>query len=155
MNRTFSLGVLLAVVFGLIAGCNETKTATTGPAGPVEELQAQVRPPLSDVPMPVKFKYKDNKSRSFDVPGIRFVDHVYTGPSEKFAVARFFRNQMPLSGWSRKTETQVQGIVKQEFDKDGETCRITLSDHGLFGGTKVQVEVYPSGRAPGSGGPRE
>ena len=34
MNRTFSLGVLLAVVFGLIAGCNETKTATTGPAGP-------------------------------------------------------------------------------------------------------------------------
>ncbi len=153
MNRIYSLGVLLAVVFGLIAGCNGSKTAATEPTGPVEELAAQARTPIPDVPMPVKFKYRDNKSRSFTVPGIRFVDHVYTGPSEKFAVARFFRKQMPLSGWARKSETQAQGIVTQEFDKEGETCRVILSNHGLFGGTEVKVQLYPSGRPAAPGGP--
>ncbi len=137
--------VLLAAA-GLAVGCNGSGGAG-GPAAaaPADatELAAEATPAIPDVPLPLGFKYVENRSYSSAAPGVRMIVHVYEGPKDKFAVARFYRKQMPLSGWQIKNETDVLAVKTLEFTKESESCRITLQDGGLFTKTEVRVHVFP------------
>jgi hypothetical protein len=140
------------------AGC--TKTGSSGAAGgasvDVPEMQAKASPAFVEVPMPVGFKYDVDRSRSATWAGGEYVDHFYTGSADRFAVARFYRKQMPLSGWAPKPEDQSGGgIITQEYDKQGKTCRVRISDAGVFTGTEVHVTVFPNPQAAGPSGARK
>ena len=141
--------VLLAVSIALCGGCTNNNIDASG------ELAPQAKPPIADVPMPMGFTFEEARSRHNVSPGgIKFIDHVYTGPAEKFAVARFFRKQMPLSGWQARPEVLAQGIMTLEFEKEADTCRVVLTDAGMFKDhTEIQIQLYPHGRT--DSGPRK
>ena len=143
-----------------LAGCGESgQSGSVGPGGsqavgPVPELVAMSRPPIADVPVPIGFDLKEGKSRNFAAAGARYVDHVYKGSADKFAVGRFFKRQMPISRWALVTDMFVQGDIMLDFEKDTERCRIMITDSGWFGSVTVKVAVWTSGRIRAPAGTR-
>jgi hypothetical protein len=156
------LGWVWALAAGacLVAGCPGPNAGAPNGSGngalvDSTELAAQARPPIPDVPMPVDFRYVEDRSYSWAAPGARTIVHVYHGPKDKFAVARFFRKQMPLAGWGLVNESDGWSVKTMDFTKANEICRITLQDGGLFVKTEVRVQVGPGPRAGESGTSRK
>lgn len=152
MTATRNILVLCVAAAGLLsAGCNQTQTidATGGAprqASPAAGLVAQARSPIPDVPVPIGFSLDEGKSRNFAAAGARYVDHVYKGGSDRFSVARFYKEQMPVCRWALVTDMFVQGSLILDFEKETERCRVTIQEHGLFNGSKVTVQLWTSGR---------
>jgi len=135
----------------LVVGCNNTQTVDRSSGAPrrVEAstlLIAQSRPPIPDLPIPVGFSLNEGKSRSFAAAGARYVDHVYDGSDNKFAVARFYKRQMPINRWTLVTDMFVQGDIMLDFEKELERCRIIIADGGMFNPTVIKVQLWTSGR---------
>ena len=150
MRRQALLWMTVAVV-AAAAGCSQSGSSSgvapegSAPAGPVPELVAMSRPPIADMPVPIGFSLDEGKSRNFSAAGARYVDHVYKGRADKFAVGRFFKRQMPINRWTLVTDMFVQGDIMLDFEKDTERCRATVTD-GSFGSTIIKVAMWTSGR---------
>jgi hypothetical protein len=150
MNRRAIAGmVLLAAV--ATTGCNSNTTNDSGgsarQAEPTE-LVAMSRPPVPDLPVPIGFDLDQGRSRNLAAAGVRWVDHVYKGSGDKFAVARFYRRQMPINRWVLVTEMFSKGDLKLDFEKQNERCHITLSDGDVFHATIIRTELWTAGRVP-------
>jgi len=116
-------------------GCN------TGQTG---QLQAQSRTHVSDVPVPNGFNLVDKRSRSYrNQTGLRWVDYLYKGNEDKFDVVRFYEKQMIVFHWNPQTTQTAQGQTSQDFIKDHEHCRITVSGGGALSATFVHISVTP------------
>jgi hypothetical protein len=131
-----ALGMFVGVAALAMAGCQ-------GDGG--GELGAQARSPLPDVPLPDGFSLVELRSRSWRSGESRFVDHLYEGRRDKFAVSRFYEKQMPLSGWSMESSQFLQGRGTMDFVKGAERCRITYYDSGL-GETAILIAIWPMDR---------
>jgi hypothetical protein len=118
----------------------------SGTVGPLPELVSMSRPPIADLPVPVGFDLAESKSRNFAAAGARYVDHVFTGRADKFAVGRFYKRLMPINRWALVTDMFVQGDIMLDFEKDTERCRVTITDGGFFGSIVVKIAVWTSGR---------
>ena len=149
MNGKLGWMLGLAAAAFLTAGCPSTNTDSGGTTTAGPELSAMAGAYIPEVPTPVGFKYKDEKSKSATYANGRFVNHIYNGSADKYAVARFYRKQMPLVGWVSKPETQSQGVIFQEYDRKGETCRVRIYDGGIFVGTEIEVTVFANPQAEG------
>ncbi|MGA2266519.1 MAG: hypothetical protein ABSH10_08850 [Phycisphaerae bacterium] len=144
--------MLIALAVAAAAGCNrqtenEPSSSSNGPPSP-PELAAMTRPPIPDLPVPVGFDLDQKYSRNLAAAGIRWVDHLYKGSPDKFAVARFYRRQMPINRWTLVTEMFSTGSLKLDFEKQNERCHITVSDGSLFNPTYIRVELWTAGRVP-------
>ncbi len=142
------------------AGCNNTVTIDSSSDAPRQmnaapDLVAQSRPPIPDVPLPVGFELDQAKSRNFAAAGQRYIDHVYKGGSDKYAVARFYKRQMPVSRWTLVTDMFTQGDITLDFEKPPERCRITVFDGSLLHPTKVKVQLWGSGKVTTPSGSAE
>jgi len=142
---------LAAAVLLCAAGCRQqpSSVAAYGGQEPVmggAELAGQNRPPVPDVPVPMNFSLDEGRSRNFTGPGARYVDHVYKGSSDKFAVARFYKRQMPINRWTLVTDMFVQGNIMLDFEKNTERCRVTVTDGSLFHPTVIRIALWTSGR---------
>jgi hypothetical protein len=143
--------MLLLALSAVLAGCGGSSesagVATDGPnaVGPIPELVAMRRPPIDDLPVPIGFYLDDERSRNTTVAGARLIDHLYKGRADKFAVGRFYKQQMPISRWTLVRDRFAQGEVLQDYEKDTERCQISITDGGLFGSTKVNIGVWTSG----------
>ncbi len=157
MKRRWSVAAVL-VACGF-AGCARTtvyrpdqRTVDSSSGAPVEvapetRLVAKSRPPIPDVPVPLEFGLDEGRSRNFAAAGTRYVDHVYEGSADKFSVGRFYKKHMPVNGWTLVTDMFVQGRIIQHYEKDMETAHLTIYDAGgLGGGTKVELQLFTSGR---------
>lgn len=135
MKRAWMTTLGLAAVAMVMAGggCQQSSTM---------DLGAQARSPLPDVPVPDGFTLVELRSRSWQSGQSRFVDHMYEGRGEKFAVSRFYEKQMPTAGWTLESSQFLQGRGTMDFAKGDEHCRITFYDKGL-GGTAVLVAIWP------------
>ena len=144
--------MLMLALSAAMAGCGSSSGAGgvsaggAGDVGPVPELVAMRRPPIADLPIPIGFSLKESKSRNFSAAGARYIDHAYDGRADKFAVGRFYKRQMPISRWTLVTDMFVQGDIMLDFEKDTERCRISISDGGFFGSTRIKMAVWTSGR---------
>lgn len=150
-RRAMLAVALLALVAG---GCDsEGRFIGTGSSGPSEvaepdTLVAQPSSALSDVPMPVGFGLVENKSRSVSAPGVRLVDHQYSGSEDKWSVGRFFKRQMPAHQWTLMADHMYQGDVVLDFSKGREYCVVTISAGSwVWSKTNVRVAIYPTSRA--------
>jgi hypothetical protein len=76
--------------------------------------------------------------------GVRFVEHLYRGPVPVRQVEAFYRREMPLAGWRTRQETFSEGRRRLVFDKDNETCYVSIWDEW---GTRLLVQVFPKGQA--------
>jgi hypothetical protein len=143
--------MLLLALSAVLAGCGGSSesvgASTDGPSavGPIPELVAMRRPPIEDLPVPIGY-YLEDGSRDFAAAGARYIDHVFKGRADKFAVGRFYKRQMPISRWTLVTSMFVEGDIILDFEKDTERCRVTVSDIGLFGSTRLKMAVWTSGR---------
>jgi hypothetical protein len=164
MRRRAWLGLLVAALWMVLPGCNNgslggglggsgggSSSAGAAPdgagtVGPLPELVSMSRPPIADLPVPVGFDLAESRSRNLAAAGARFVDHVYTGRADKFAVGRFYKRLMPINRWALVTDKFVQGEIQLDFEKDAERCQVTITDGSFFGTTVVKIAVMPSGR---------
>ena len=153
MTRIWIIGLLLAAAPILAAGCKNSNTTTidTSSGAPRQtvqesELVAQSRPPIPDLPLPIGFDLDQGRSRNFAAAGLRWVDHLYKGGGDKFAVARFYRRQMPINRWVLVTEMFTQGSMTLDFEKQTERCHIVVSDGNLMTPTIIKVQLWTSGR---------
>jgi hypothetical protein len=139
-----------AVVVAALAGCNTQQASGPGGqggvVGPMPELVPLSRPPIADVPVPLGFHLEEGKSRNFSAAGTRYIDHVFKGSPDKFAVGRFYKRQMPISRWTMVTDMFVQGDIILDFEKEAERCRITVTGGGTLRSTRVKVALWTSGR---------
>jgi hypothetical protein len=155
MNPKWIVAVLAALA--LACGCTKTETIDASSGAPRQmrspnDLVAQARPPIPDVPLPIGFDLDEGKSRNFAAAGLRWVDHFYKGGSDKFAVARFYKRQMPVNRWTLVTDMFTQGQIMLDFEKGAERCRVIVSDGSLFHPTRVKAQLWTSGRVPTPGG---
>ena len=131
----------LAVVGMLVLalGCGPDRgegAATTAPA---------VSPRLADIPVPAGFKFNANESSDRVASGFRFVRHLYEGGANVRQVSEFYRRGMPQLGWIKVEESLVGGRQRLMFEKNTETCHISIWDDW---GTKVLIQVMPLGGRP-------
>jgi hypothetical protein len=117
------------------------------------DLGARAYAPLPDVPVAEGFELVELRSRTLDNGQLRFVDHMYQGRGDKFAVERFYEKQMPISGWTMEGKQFVQGRGTMDFVKGSEHCRITYYDESL-GKTAVLVTIWPLGHGPAASQPK-
>lgn len=151
--------LVLVAVAALAGGCiNGVQTVdNTGNAprqvGVRRALVVKQGSPMRDLPVPVGFKLDERRSRHFRGGSARYVDHVYKGGADKFAVARFYMMQMPVQRWVLVTDMFVQGQVTMDFRKESESCRVTVSGGGALSSTQIRVTLWTSGRirSPGKG----
>jgi hypothetical protein len=144
-------GWIAAVVLVIVAaGCDSNgRMIGTGNSGPDtvpepdQSLVAQARPPLPDVPLPVGYTLTEGKSRSMAVPGVRMVDHWYSGREDKWATGRFYKRQMVANQWTQDSDRMVRGDIELDFVKGRERAKITISD-GSWWTTDIHLEVYLS-----------
>ncbi|MCK4601387.1 MAG: hypothetical protein KAU28_02905 [Phycisphaerae bacterium] len=152
MTRRWMIALVAAAMLVAAGGCNnDTRTidASSGAPRQVEpfpELVARSRPPIPDLPMPIGFKLDEGKSRNFAAAGARYIDHIYKGKANKFAVARFYRRQMPTNRWTLVTDRFVQGDVILDFEKETERCYIVITKGSLFRPTRIKAQLWTSGR---------
>ena len=141
-----------------LAGCDNQPQKVEASGGgyrqvpPPIELVAQGRPPISDLPVPVGFNLDESRSRNFAAAGARYVDHVYRGGADKFAVARFYKRQMPISRWVLVTDMFVQGDIMLDFEKETQRCRIIVAEGSMFHSCHVKVQLWTTGRIQVPGG---
>lgn len=139
IRPAIGLPVLSALaIFGLLVialGCGETRetAATSAPA---------VNPRLPDVPVPAGFKFMSDRSNARIVGQFRYVNHFYEGGSTVRQVTDFYRRSMPTVGWKSAEETLVSGRQRLRFEKDNDTCYISVYDDW---GTKLLIQVLPRG----------
>lgn len=135
------IGLLLAgLLFCLFVmiGCNNAGTGSSS------ELQAKPRTHIVDVPVPNGLNLVEKRSRSYkNQTGLRWVDYLYKGNRDKFAVVRFYEKQMSTFHWESQTTQTAQGQTSLDFTKEHERCRITVSGGGAFGPTYVHISITP------------
>jgi len=146
-------GVVVLAWSMWLAGCNGQPNTVQSSSGalqevaPAAELVAKARPPIADLPIPIGFDLDEGRSRNFAAAGARYVDHVYRGGADKFAVARFYKRHMPISRWARVTDMFVQGDIMLDFEKESERCRIIVTrGGGPFRSTTIKVQLWTTGR---------
>jgi hypothetical protein len=106
------------------------------------------RPPVPDLPVAIGFKMNESISRNYESAGARFIDHTYEGQADKFDVERFYRQQMPLKGWTMRGSQMVRGDFLMRFEKGSELCEVGISSEKTFRGerTTVNFNVQTLGR---------
>jgi hypothetical protein len=95
--------------------------------------------PLADVPVPDRFRYKEQGSYIFD-RSYRVARLRYTGTPHVEEAVEFFKAQMPLSRWKLVRET-VGDARTLFFENDIEEMKISLDRQA--GLTSVDIDISP------------
>jgi len=139
---------LLIVLAGLGAGCENVKTPVIaftddgdylGYRGG-KGLVASDQSPIPDVPMPIGFKPVVSKSSSSFDGQVRSVNHVYQGRAKHADAVAFYRNILPIHGWSFVNRSdQNDGTTIQTFTKGRETLEVFTQQGTLAGNIDSSV----------------
>ena len=126
-----------------VGGC-----ATTGRNAGAAELAPSAQPYELDIPLPQGFALVDRSSESWSSGAIRYLRHRYVGRADKYAIRKFYRQQMPLVRWTALAESQVRGRYTLRFERAEESCTIVVADSGLrpFQRAVVDVIIGPTAR---------
>ena len=131
----FSPVLLLA-----IAGCSDTTT------DPSQGLIAAPVSPVIDIPVPAGF-HMAGDSQTFIAPNQQLrMAHIHMkGNDDYLSVARFFREQLPLKGWTLLSQTQNGQTVIQSYSKPAEDLTITVTE-GILN-THAYIKLDPANRS--------
>lgn len=157
MRRDWTIAIALSnlCVLGGCGGNGEVVSDESGEPRPVlKELAARPNPPILDLPVPLGFDLDEGASRSADSGVARFVDHVYRGRADKFAIARFYKKSLPPNEWILIMETFTTGEYRLDFERPGERLSVFITSGGWFGSTKIKLQLWTSeltSQPPGKG----
>lgn len=152
MFRQGVCAMMLAIGAVLLSGCGQEQAVDSGGSPqqvrPAQEIAGMSRPPIPDVPLPTGFELEENRSRNVAGRGMRFVDHSYLGGANRFAVARFYKRQMPVNRWNLVTDWYSRGVIRLDFQRESESCRVEISEGTLLNPTRINVFLVPWGPMP-------
>lgn len=120
----------------LVMGCAGPRTG-----GDSQTLRASATPYEVDIPLPTGFRLVDQSSEDWSGGRLRYLRHRYVGRADKYAVRRFYRDQMPLARWTPRGNGNVGGRVVMWFEREAESCTITIEDDRSSLSRRVSVEV--------------
>lgn len=138
--------VLVALLF-LFSGCAlfEGKQAEKGLQLEIGlKVAHELR--LPDVPVPEGFRFLEKESFTYERPTpipLHFARHKYKGRARVEQVARFFRDEMPISGWALQADTENFGVRVLEFSKARRACKLSITRQGWY--TLIVVLVITEG----------
>lgn len=129
--RNKTTGVLIAglsLCAVLAAGCaTDNYGSTRGSDTQLVEPQNIFK--FNDVPVPAGFKLIPKDSYSFESSGVRVAVLRYRGKGDRELINSFFKEQMAIYKWNLLNMVEY-GDTIMNFDKENETCIITLSPKG-------------------------
>ncbi len=106
------------------------------------------RPLEPDVPIPAGFVMVDQASEDRSTGSSRlYLRHVYEGRADKYAIRNFYRQEMPLSRWTRVSDGNIKGVINMRFEKGSrfengsESCTVTISDGSKTYNSGVLIQV--------------
>jgi hypothetical protein len=152
MVRQWIIRMLAVAVIAGLSGCSLFSSAKP-------ELVAQTQPTVADIPLPEGFHLDEKASRHNFGGAWRLVDHLYKGRADRFAVYRFYQQQMPGAQWTMVRARSAQTDSVLEFDKGSERCSITISKGDMVYQTYIKVmistagSINPPSGAQGQSGP--
>ncbi|MCK4659769.1 MAG: hypothetical protein KAV82_09640 [Phycisphaerae bacterium] len=122
----------------LVSGC---ETPGTGKEQAIR-LIANSRPYEKDIPLPAGFTIVEQAMEDHSTGQSRtYLRHLYSGRADKFAVRRFYREQMPLLRWSKMSDSAIKGEFTMRFAKGSEVCVINIHGEDSVLGKKASVQV--------------
>ncbi|MGB2987295.1 MAG: hypothetical protein WBE26_15620 [Phycisphaerae bacterium] len=103
-----------------------------------------------DIPLPAGFKLADQSSEDWSSGSIRYLRHRYGGRADKYAVRKFYREQMPLVRWTAISDSAVHGRLTMRFERADESCTVTIEEEpaGLSSRVVVEVKIAPLAHRP-------
>ena len=114
-------------------------------------LAASQTPYATDIPLPRGFVLVDQSSEDWSSGSLRYLRHHYRGRADKHAVRVFYREQMVLVRWTPVSESSIHGSSTLSFERDDETCVVTV-EGARAGVVTVDVLITPTvRRSPASG----
>ena len=139
----------MRVVGLVVAGCGLAVAMLSGGCEAPEKgkdrvvrLIASNRPYEADIPLPTGFAMVEKAMEDHSTGQTRtYLRHVYSGRADKFAVRRFYREQMPLARWAKVSDSAIKGEFTMRFAKGNEVCVINIADEGNVFANKTSVQV--------------
>ncbi|MCP4590253.1 MAG: hypothetical protein GY842_05895 [bacterium] len=109
------------------------------------------RPYERDVPLPVGFSIVEPAMEDYSTGQSRtYLRHTYAGRADKFAVRRFYQEQMPLQRWVKVSDGAIKGEFSLRFAKGGELCDVDIHDEWSILGKRTVVQVKVAQEERGS-----
>lgn len=135
--------VVAAIMLSVVSGC-----VGAAPVAGNASLVSSAHPYEPGIPVPVGFRLVDQASEDFSSGPVRYVRHRYLGRADKYAVREFYRKQMPLVRWTAISDSNVNGRITMRFQRQDESCTVTIEDEtsGFARRVAVQVMIAPSAR---------
>jgi len=84
---------------------------------------------FSDIPVPAGFTLLPKSSYSFETTGTRVGMLKYQGKATRDQLVAFYKGQMEMLNWNLLNIVEY-GDCQLNFDRDAETCVVTLSPKG-------------------------
>jgi hypothetical protein len=125
-NKFWLIALICLLSFPCLAGCASLEKKDTGI--PVT-LEPQSIVKFTDVPVPSGFKSLPLSSYSFETQGVRVGMLKYQGKGNPDQIVAFYKEQMAMYNWNLLNIIEY-GQRQLNFDRDNETCVITLSPKG-------------------------
>ncbi len=105
------------------------------------ELRPSVKPATADIPLPSGFRLREQSSEDWASGPVRYLRHRYEGRADQAAVREFYRREMPLLRWTAIEDGSINGRVRMRFERERETCTVTMEDSRGVIGSRVVVEA--------------
>lgn len=138
-RRATAYGLVVFSIWAVAcAGCLQPEPVLE----PVE-LKPMTRSFERDVPVPVGFEFIERSSEDASTGARRlYLRHVYAGRANKISVRDFYREQMPLARWVRRSDGNVEGEYTLRFEKGTESCTVMIRDRErVRGGVEIVVII--------------
>ncbi len=136
----------LKFVAGL-AGLAAVVAAGCGDKGDgLKRIGPRSTPYLTGVPVPEGFSLVEKNTEDYESGAQRWARHLYRGHAEQAVVRNFYREHMPLMGWTRVSEQYVKGTLDLRFENASESCTVQIAPTGFFNRCTIQVVVQPFSR---------
>lgn len=133
MRKSWQVLAVLAVL-SLGWGCAALAPAPSGP------LTASVQPRVFDLPVPNGFSIDAERSYYSQVGDTRAGRLLYRGRSDTESLITFFRDSMPISGWTLVRESSDFGSYILDFEKGVEGAEVRIKE-GSFR-SEVAISVH-------------
>jgi len=118
--------LFFVILISFLSGCSMLDRKDQDPSA---LLEPSTTIKFTDVPVPAGFKLMPKDSYSFETTGTRVGMLKYQGKASADQVVAFYKEQMQMYNWNL-LNTIEYGERQLNFDRDNETCIVTVTPRG-------------------------
>ena len=145
-NRKIILSTFYLLLIIFLGGCAGIQRKALPPEQPFLETAKFLQ--FSDIPVPVGLKFLPKDSYLFESGSLRVGLLRYRGRIKEDEIVSFYKAKMPVYGWSLLNVIE-HGDIILNFEKEGESCIITIRPKSLRSDVAISVSPRPLSRERG------